>query len=284
LAGLLPAVAYLHWLFYRNPAFAFYSGTAYTFPAISDFAWALGPAALLALTVVARPTGTVAERRAVVHLAVWAGFGLLVIVVQPVHFSLQFLVGIGFPLLALGALGLARLPASLTLATAVAFSTTLVIAWRLVLAPNSHWLTPRENLEIVAALEPECRAGDIVLTPPTIGLFVHGLTACRAFVSHPITPDYEARLADVQRFWAGSPAERVALLDRARIRHVILPGDPGPEPVAWLGPGSRYRRAAVVGSPGRLLSLYVAEPRPAEGAAPHREPALIRPQPAPRMP
>ncbi len=256
LAGLLPAVAYLYWLFYLNPAFSFYAGTAYTFPTTSEFAWALAPAALLGITGLARAAASPQARRALVHLAVWAALGLLPIVVQPVHFSLQFLVGIGFPLLAMGAVGLARFPASLTLATCAAFSTTLVIAWRLVLTPNAHWLTPRENMEIIAALEPECRAGDIVMAPPAIGLLAYGLTACRAFVSHPIAPDYEARLEEIQKFSDGSPRERLAFLDRAHVRHLILPGDAGPTPVAWLGPDAPFQRVAVVGSPGRL-SLYV---------------------------
>ena len=47
LATLLPAVAYLYWLFYLNPAFSSYAATAYAFPAIADFAWALSPAVLL---------------------------------------------------------------------------------------------------------------------------------------------------------------------------------------------------------------------------------------------
>jgi hypothetical protein len=151
LAGLLPAVAYLYWLFYLNPAFSFYANAAYTFPRTSAFALALAPAALLGLTALARGAASREERRALVHLGVWAGFGLLVIVVQPVHFSLQFLVGIGFPFLAMGAVGLARFSPSITLATAVAFSTTLVVALRFVLAPSTHWFTARENMEIVSA-------------------------------------------------------------------------------------------------------------------------------------
>jgi hypothetical protein len=103
-------------------------------------------------------------------------------------------------------------------------------------------------------------------------------------VSHPITPDYEARVTEVQRFWVGSPPERLAFLDRTHIRHLILPGDAGQTPVAWLGLEARYRRAAVMGSSGRLLSLYVGEPGPPNGAVPDRDPALIRPQAAPRMP
>ncbi|HEY7514362.1 MAG TPA: hypothetical protein VIC87_07790, partial [Vicinamibacteria bacterium] len=100
LGGLLPVVAYLYWLFYRNPAFAFYATTPYVFPPLSDFVWALAPPALLALTGVLRrvPDET---RVARVPLAAWAALGLLLVVLRPVHFSLQFLVGLGAPLLLL---------------------------------------------------------------------------------------------------------------------------------------------------------------------------------------
>jgi hypothetical protein len=259
LAGLLPAVAYLYWLFYLNPAFSFYANAAYTFPRTSAFALALAPAALLGLTALARGAASREERRALVHLGVWAGFGLLVIVVQPVHFSLQFLVGIGFPFLAMGAVGLARFSPSITLATAVAFSTTLVVALRFVLAPSTHWFTARENMEIVSALKIECRVGDVVMAPPTIGLFAYGLTACRAFVSHQIAPDYQARVEEMRRFAAGPPSERLAILERRHIRHLILPGDAGPTPVAWLGEGTPYRRRGRVGQGPRSLSLYTAD-------------------------
>ena len=259
LVGLLPAVAYLYWLFYVNPAFAFYAGAPYGFPARKAFAWALIPAALLALTALARPFASREERRAMAHLAIWAGFGVLVIVVQPVHFSLQFLAGIGFPLLALGAAGLARFSARVTFATAVAFSPTLVVALRFVLTPNTLWLAPRENMEIVEALESECHPGDILMAPPSLGVFAYGLTACRAYASHPIAPDYERRRDDIQRFSGASPRERLAFLDEARVRHLILPGDAGPIPVAWLGPAAPFQRVAVAGSPGRW-SLYERRP------------------------
>ncbi len=261
--GCLPAVCYLYWLFYRNPAFSFYSGTAYVFPATLDFAWALAPAAILALTALTQVPAAREAQRAMVHLAIWGAFGLVVILAQPVHFSLQFLVGIGFPFLALGAVGLSRLRPSLVLATAVAFSTTLVIAWRLILTPNPHWLTPRENLAIVAALEPACHAGDIVLAPPSIGIFVHGLTPCRSFVSHAIAPDYEARLEEIRRFSLGSPAERLSFLDRTHVRHLILPGDEEPSPVAWLGENAPFRRRAGVGQGPGSLSIYSTEASPA---------------------
>jgi len=259
LAGLLPVVVYLYWLFYRNPAFSFFSGTAYVFPARLEFAWALGPAALLSLAALTGSATGVGNRRASVHLTIWGGLGILVILAHPVNFSMQFLVGIGFPLLALGAVGLSRFPRSLTLAAAAVSSSTVLIAWQLVLAPNPHWLTARENFEIIAALKPDCRVGDIVMAPPNLGLFVHGLTACRAYVSHPIAPDYEARLQEVRRFATASASERLAILEKAHIRHLILPGDPGPSPLAWLGPESPFRRVASAGEGQRRLTLYRAE-------------------------
>jgi len=271
LAALLPVVAYLYWLFYVNPAFAFYARTAYPFPATSDFMWALAPAAFLSLTAWTRTMPNREERRALVHLAVWAAYGLVVIVAQPVHFSLQFMVGIGFPLLALGALGLARFPPPVMLATSLAFSTTLIVALRFVLTPSPLWLTPRENLEIVTALKPRCRGGDILMAPLPIGLFATGLTPCRAVLSHAIAPDYEARLEETRRFSSVSPADRLAILDRIHVSHLILPGDAGPSPVAWLGPNAPFERTAVVGSPARL-SLYERHPVPLEPPTPTPRP------------
>jgi hypothetical protein len=99
------------------------------------------------------------------------------------------------------------------------------------------------------------------MAPPNLGLFVHGLTACRAYVSHPIAPDYEARLEEVRRFATASVSERLTILEKAHIRHLILPGDPGPSPLAWLGPDSPFRRLASAGDGERRLTLYRAEAR-----------------------
>ena len=66
-----------------TPAFAFYAGTPYGFPPVADFAWALGPATVLALLAFFRTAPDAAER-ARVHFAVWAALGLLVVLVRPV--------------------------------------------------------------------------------------------------------------------------------------------------------------------------------------------------------
>ena len=96
------------------------------------------------------------------------------------------------------------------------------------------------------------------MAPPGIGLLAYGLTPCRAYVSHAIAPDFEARLEEVRHFEVASPAERLAFLDRARVRHLILPGDAGPSPVSWLGPNSPFVRVATAGS--LFGPLHAGEP------------------------
>jgi hypothetical protein len=259
LAFGLPAVAYLYWLFYVNPAFAFYSSTPYVFPALSDFVWALGPAVLLALLGSFRATEGDEARRAKAHLITWCGLALLVVLVRPTGFSLQFLVGLGFPLFALAALGLSRGPARVTFLTAAAFSVAALTAIGFVSRPRSLWLTGRATMDLVTALRPACREGDIVFAPPEVGIYAYGLTRCRAVVSHQISPDHRQRLARLQRFGAAPPPERARILDALRVTFLVLPGDGGEAPTAWLGAEPAFRREAVFGDPVRL-SLYRRRP------------------------
>jgi hypothetical protein len=269
LAGLAPIVAYLYWLFYLNPSFAFYAQAPYGFPGAKDFAWALGPAVLLAVVGALRPYEP-ATRPYRLALLLWALAGLVVIVLHPARFSLQILVGLGFALLALGSLALVRLRPGMAFAVTLAFASSLAAAVVHVSRPNPLWLTDRATLEVVQALRAACRPGDVVMAPPEIGLFAYGLTACRALVSHPIAPDHQDRLADLGRFGSGPPEERRRILDERHIRHLVLPGDAGPSPVEWLGPDSAFQRVAKVGA----WSLYSR----AAGAPPsslHAEPARI---------
>jgi hypothetical protein len=259
LAGALPAVAYLAWLFYVNPAFAFYSSTPYVFPSLSDFAWALGPAIALAVLGLRRPPESADARRAWIHLLAWCGLALSVVLVRPTGFALQFLVGLGFPLLALGALGLSRYPPRLTYLTAGAFSVAALTAVGFVSKPRSLWLTGRESMDLVAALRPRCQKGDIVFAPPEVGIYAYGLTACRAVVSHHISPDHTTRVAELRRFGPASPAERSRILDALRVRWLVLPGDGGEVPARTLGEATPFRREAVFGAPTRL-SLYRRRP------------------------
>jgi hypothetical protein len=255
LAGLLPVIGYLYFLFYQAPAFAFYAQAPYGFPRRIDFLWALGPALLLAIPGILAEAPP-AERRARTPFLAWIVLAIAVIATRPVHFSLQILAGCGFPMLALGAFGLSRRTRPLiALGIALAFASSLVCAVLYVLRPNALWLTARENFEVTAALRPLCRPGDVVFAPPEVGILAYGLTSCRAFVSHPVAPDYGDRLAELGRFGAGPPAERLRILDAAHVRLLVLPGDAGPRPVAWLGPEAPFVKAVVVGA-ARPYSLY----------------------------
>jgi hypothetical protein len=246
LAGLLPVVGYLYWLFYVNPAFAFYATTEYSFPSRGDFAWALAPGVLLAGLGVLSPAQSAEATRARSHLIAWVILVFAVIAVQPVGFSLQFFVGVGFPLLGLGALTLNRLSPLASLGVAAVFSTSCLVALHFLMTPNPFWFKPREALEMTAILEKACRPGDRLFAPPDIGLYALGLTRCRPVTSHAIEPDHARRLAEVSRFAERSPAERSAQLEAEGVRLLVLPGDAGPVPRDWLGEGTGFRREAVV--------------------------------------
>lgn len=258
LGGLLPVVLYLYWLFYRNPAFAFYAETRYAFSPFSDFVWALGPATLLALPGLFRAGPDSEAKRARVHLAAWAAFGLLVVLLRPVNFSLQFLVGIGLPLLALGAFGLGVRAPRATLLVALLFSTSQLTMLGFVGRPGPLWFVRRGDMEFVRALRSTCRPGDVLFAPPSVGLLAYGLTSCRAFLSHEVDPGYREKFEELRRFSALGPGERTALLDSYRITHLLLPGDAGPRPTAWLGEDTGFRRNAVV-TGGPVWSLYLRE-------------------------
>jgi hypothetical protein len=196
-----------------------------------------------------------------VHLVAWAVLGLIVVLARPVHFSLQFLVGVGLPLLALGAFGLRRRGPLLMLAVALLFSTSLLAVLRFVTVPRSLWFAPRTTFEVLEALRPSCRPGDVVFAPPDIGLLAYGVTSCRAFISHAVDPDYSRKLALLGTFAALLPTERSSLLDAHRITHLILPGDAGERPRNWLGEDTPFRRVATVGA-APVWSLYRRGPAP----------------------
>jgi len=262
LLGFAPVAAYLAWVFYGVPWFGSF-GLTYVSPRGLAFAIALGPAFALALLALrTRPPGE-DERAARRHLAAWVAVVSLVLLLRPVGFALQFAVGLGAPLLVLGALGLARLPPRVTLLAVPALSSTALAALALVAGDNPRWYVPPERLEAAAALRASCRAGDRALTPADIGLYVSGLTACRPVVSHPAAPGHAGREAAVRRFYAaGPPAARAALLDRLCATHVALPGDPGEAPAGWLGAATAFRRIASAGEGPRRIALYSRE-RPA---------------------
>ena len=111
-------------------------------------------------------------------------------------------------------------------------------------------------------LRSSCRRGDVLFAPPDIGILTYGLTSCRAFVSHRVDPAYARRLAEVRAFAERTPTERASLLEAHRITHLVLPGDAGPRPAAWLGESTPFRRLTTLGS-GPVWSLYFRGPEPA---------------------
>jgi hypothetical protein len=261
LLGFAPVVGYLYWLFYANPAFAFYTRAPYAFPTPAELAWALGPAALLA--ALAYPGAAAARdeptRRMRAQLLAWAGAALLVALLRPVHFSLQFMVGVGFPLLALAALGLARFRPVVTLAVAALFCTTLVAGVRMVSQPQPFWFTPSDRAEVVDLLRATCRFGDRVFAPQDIGLFAFGTTRCHAFVSHGIAPRHEQRMAELASFAASRPEARQRLLDNAGVTLLVLPGAGGVEPAMWLPEDTPFRRLTTVGDGPSAWTIYRRE-------------------------
>jgi hypothetical protein len=224
----------------------------------ADFVWALGPAAAVAAVSLVRAQAPDADARSVrMRLWLWAGAVSLLILLRPVPFTQQFVIGAGLPVLILAALALAPARPMVLAFSIVAFAATAVVALRVVSRSEQHWHIGAERREAALALRESCRPGGLALAPPDIGLYTIGLTACRAFVSHPWAPAHAERAAAVKAFYGGMPAaERRALLDRFRVTHIALPGDAGPVGASWLGEDSPFRRLAEVGRPPATISLY----------------------------
>jgi hypothetical protein len=259
MAALLPVAAYNYWVFYRQPAFIFYTEAAYVFPTRVDFAWALGPAAALAVAALALRGGASFREGAAgvarLHFAAWCAIAAVVVALRPVHFSLQFLVGAGLPLLALAAVGLGRLPVAYTMGAALALSSTAVAAIGLTLQPTLAAYVPAERLALAWELRRDCRAGDRLVSPADIGLWAGGFTACRAFTSHAIEPAHGERREAVRMFYEqGDPAGRAAFLERVCATHVVLPASGRGD--HWVEPRVRLEPVAVAGTAGRQLAAY----------------------------
>jgi hypothetical protein len=268
LAGLLPVTAYNAWVFGVHPAFRQLATLPYGRPPLSDFAWALLPAAALASSGLIGMARSVRTPR--LTLALWAAVILTIVAWWPVPFSLQFVVGIGAPLLMLGALGLARFRPAVTVAVALALSPTGLAALRLVSQPDPQWFVPRERIDAARALREVCAPGDRLFSPPDIGMLAAGLSSCRPFISHPVVPDYAARSDSVRAFFeAWDPATRARFLDAHRITHLALAGDATATLRQWLGEGTPFREVARVGAGAEIV--LVCARRPTAGAPPKGE-------------
>jgi hypothetical protein len=137
-----------------------------------------------------------------------------------------------------------------------------MLVWR----SNPRWHVPAERLAAARLLRPSCAPGDLALAPPDIGLYTAGLTACRVFVGHAAARGFAEREREARAFYgAADPAWRAGLLDRAAVTRLMLPGDAGDVPSAWLGEGTPFRRLGRVGEGDSAISLYGR--MPARGAS-----------------
>jgi hypothetical protein len=260
LLGLVPALAYNYWFFLRDPRFATYASATYVMPPLVDFLPALLPALLLA-GFLWRPAAPGAPTRAAeLHLLAWALAGVLVAVLRPVPFPLQFMAGLGLPLLALAAIGLARHHVAASWAALVGLSSTAAAALALVFSPSPRWHVPAERLDAALLLRPSCGPRDLALTPPDIGLYTAGLTACRVFVGHAAARGFADREQQARAFYGtADPAWRAALLDQAGITRLVLPGDAGAVASAWLGDETPFRLLGRAGEGPGAIGVYARQ-------------------------
>jgi hypothetical protein len=266
--ALVPALAYNAWVFLLSPGFRIFSSPIYATsgPSLLELAIAVGPAALAALTAARmRERGHESERRHRLYLVLWAALAILMVVLRPVSFSLQFLAGVGVPLLSLGAIGLGRMRrGALETAVPLFAGTAVVVTW-LQLHPNPYRNVPADRWRVAAALRSVCRPGELVLAPSDIGLYVGGLSACWPWVSHSASPEHTSREAATRRFYASTPAERGRFLDEVCPTHVVVPR-------AWsaggLPPGAPYRHRLAVDGPGGGLAVYSRTGGPADAGPP----------------
>ena len=276
LALLLPVAGYLWWVFYRVPAFASLAAIGYARPPLADFALALAPSALVAAGAwaawrrwrrVGAPVVPVSESRraAVIDLCAWLAIAAAIVVASPLNFSLQFLVGIGVPLLALAAVPLASLPPAATLAAILVLGGTAAGALALIRGPNPAWHVPAERFAAAHALRERCRPGDVLLSPPDIGRYAAAFTSCTPLVSHAGAPGHAEREAAVRRFYEHpDPALGAAMAGRYCVSHLVLPAAAAIE--RHLEDAASYRAVAVVEEGPRALVVYSRAVRPTCGA------------------
>jgi hypothetical protein len=250
IAGLAPVLSYNAWVLLASPGYRAFSSTRYSanLPSLAELAVALGPPALLSLLALRLPSGAASERGHRIHLALWGGIAAAFGVLRPVSFSLQFLVGAGLPLLALGAVGLSRARRGLVEVAVPLMASTALVATYTLTQSSPRWHVPAPRWRAASALRAPCRPGEVVLAPPDIGLIAGGLTACWPFVSHGATPDHEARLAVTSGFYAStSPEARARLLDETCASHAVVPLAAGGAP---LDAGRAFRVAAIARGDG----------------------------------
>jgi hypothetical protein len=251
LATWAPVLLYDLWVF-RNPAFGFHGAIVYARQSLPLDLLAVLPALLLAGFALHRLPR---ESRPVLLLLAWIAASASIALLFRSGLGQQFKVGIGLPLLALGALGLARVRGALLWLALPVFSISALVAVRIAWRGEPEWFVPAARMELVRALRQDCRPGDRLVAPPEIGLLAIGLTACDAWASHEAAPGASERFAEVAAFYGSlSPPGRADYLDRHCATHLVLPARGGL--AGWIWPSDGYRRVTAVGEGDRALAVY----------------------------
>jgi hypothetical protein len=256
--GLGPVIGYNLWLFFGATSYGAFSSARYVVPGRMELAWALGPAALLAAVLGGgRAAG---DPRGRVQLLSWTAVVAGLIVLRPVSFTMQFLVGSGLPLLCLLALGLGRVRPAVTLAVALPLAATSFIATRDTLSGDPHFFVPASRMAAVRSLGEECRDGERVVSSPDVGVLAGGLTRCWPYVSHRAAPGFSERAAVVDHFFdRADPAWRATFLERACVSYVMGP-EGQPLGLDRLPSGVRFEEAARGTARGETLWRRVPPP------------------------
>jgi hypothetical protein len=228
---LAPIAFYLLLAYRIHPSFAVYSHqNVVPLPELSVFVWALAPVLLLIAASARRlrEAGDVAY--AMLALAL---FPLLLLVFQPVPYSLQFASSIGAALLLLAALALpARI---LPWATAFLCPTSLMLLLS-IYNPSPLAFMPRDYTAAALHLARECRPGDVVYGPIEPSLAVAARSPCSVSIGHRVlTPDFARRARETEVFYDPRTLSgwRESLLAALGARFVMLP----PRADHWLSRG-----------------------------------------------
>jgi len=225
-AAIFPALAYDLWAFMWAPGSQVFAGDFWKAfqPPATALAVSLGPAVLIAVTVLRLPHSRNDEAtRHRLYLGLWFLLAILVEILRPVTFAFQLMAGVGLPLLALGAIGLASFHRRALTIAVPPFACSAVVLTLICAIPQPHVNVPSSRWQVASTLRPLCRPGQVVLAPSDIGSYVGGFTACWPFVSHGAAPGYLKREAALRRFGVSSDAERAAFLERRCIAYFVAP-------------------------------------------------------------
>jgi hypothetical protein len=226
LLWLAPIFIYYALLTGAHPSFGGWGGQAVDVsPPLYQYVFALLPAALLlAGFALRRGDGERAPTAARSLLWAWALAVTALLVAAPAQLARQTVTGLGPAVLLLAAIEIPRrwLPWS----TLALVPTSAFLVWR-VLHPWPDAFAPTDYFRAAAALRPACRERDVAVAPTDLSLMIAGLTPCTVVFGHrTLTPEYERRLAEGNRFYhdaTATTAWRMRYLDGLRARFVLLP-------------------------------------------------------------